>query len=66
MDKIKEAIKEEIKREKRDVASAALTRMNFILLNMRVNSQLKKPYSMETIANWLEREMEEFKKNFTV
>lgn len=66
MDKIKEAIKEEIQKEKRDVASAALTRMNFILLNMRINSQLKKPYSMETIADWLEREMEEFKKNFIV
>lgn len=66
MDKIREAIKEEIQKEKKNVASAALTRMNFILLNMRINSQLKKPHSMETIADWLEREMEEFKKNFTV
>lgn len=64
MDKILKEIREEIQKEKRIVASAALCRMNCILGNMRVNSKLVKPYSMETIADWLEREMEEFKQNF--
>jgi hypothetical protein len=66
MDKIIKEIKAEIEEQKRVVASCALSRMNSILLSMKFNHQLEEPHSMETIANWLEREMSEFKQDFMV
>lgn len=64
MDKIIQEIKAEIEEQKRVVASCALSRMNSILLSMKFNHKLVEPHSMETIAGWLEREMDEFKERF--